>query len=407
MQKATRVILVRHGRSSFNDQGRYQGSSNESVLTQTGIETARLVGQHLKERSIDTPIDLIYASPLRRVQQTAREIARMMAPGHSSSHTLPYTASTQPLPIVISHDLKEISLSLWEGFTYDQVKQRFPSQYRCWQQRPHEFELPTSEHRSEESGIAVTTKTYFPVQDLYRDAYQFWAKLLPWHVGKTILIVSHSGTIHALLSTALGISPTYHHSLQQSNCGISELTFSELSSEEALSKTSLSEQRIQLHQLNQTTAIGETLPKLKVNKKGIRLLLVSDNSLTDSGSDRLRDRLSAVPIDFCLSADKGQAWLKTLTEPTSQMLCLKAQKADFLQSWQQYLHQSYQPPSSRTTERFMTGLVVAPRSNIQQLIMQTLGGQSRESDAITLRQGYFSVIHYPYDHRPVVQAINT
>lgn len=101
MPSTTRVILVRHGRSSFNDQGRYQGSSNESVLTQTGIETARLVGEHLKKRFDDTPIDLIYASPLRRVQQTAHEIAQKIN-----------QKIDQTLPIVTSPDLKEISLSL-------------------------------------------------------------------------------------------------------------------------------------------------------------------------------------------------------------------------------------------------------------------------------------------------------
>ncbi len=404
MSKTTRVILVRHGRSSFNDQGRYQGSSNESVLTQTGRETARLVGQHLKERSADTPIDLIYASPLRRVQQSADEISQAMASIQ--------TSSAQPLPIVTSNDLKEISLSCWEGLTYDQVKQQFPHQYHCWQQRPHEFELPVSADMAKGGGIAVTAKTYFPVQDLYREARQFWAKMLPRHANKTVLIVSHSGTIHALLSTALGISSTCHHSLQQSNCGISELTFSMQSSDAGSTKPLLCDRRVQLRQLNQTAAIGETLPKLKINKQGVRLLLVSEDSLIENGGDRLTERLRTAPIDFCLSADKEQAglkqaWLKTLTEHSPKILCLSAQKSDFLQSWQPHLEQSYQTLSGRDSGKLMTGLVIASRSSIQQLIIQTLGGQVEQSDAIALQPGYFSVIHYPYKHRPVVQAVNT
>ena len=40
----TRVILVRHGQSSFNAEGRYQGSSDESVLTEFGRQTARQTG---------------------------------------------------------------------------------------------------------------------------------------------------------------------------------------------------------------------------------------------------------------------------------------------------------------------------------------------------------------------------
>lgn len=392
MSETTRVILVRHGRSTFNDQGRYQGSSNESVLTQTGLETARLVGQYLKDRAIDSPVDLIYASPLRRVQQTAGEIARAMV--------VDQTGLSQPLPIVTSCDLKEISLSVWEGLTYAQVKQQFASQYRCWQQHPHKFELPVSSQPSEGSSVAVATKTYFPVQDLYQNARQFWEKMLPRHAGKTVLIVSHSGTIHALLSTALGISPAYHHSLQQSNCGISELTFSK-----PFPGATFSELSVHLHQLNQTAALGETLPKLKVNKQGMRLILVGDDLTGDRG-DCLIARLKVAPIDFCLSADKGQTWLHKLTEHSPKILCLGAQKSDFLQAWQQHLEQAYQSQPCHTAGELMTGLVIAPRTSIQQLIMQTLCGQLEKSDHIILRQGYFSVIHYPYNHRPVVQSIN-
>ncbi|MEO0771139.1 MAG: histidine phosphatase family protein, partial [Cyanobacteria bacterium J06649_4] len=56
LQPSTRIILVRHGRSTFNDQGRYQGSSNQSVLTSHGITTAQLVGDSLTH----IPIDIIY-----------------------------------------------------------------------------------------------------------------------------------------------------------------------------------------------------------------------------------------------------------------------------------------------------------------------------------------------------------
>lgn len=413
MIETTRVILVRHGRSTFNDQGRYQGSSNESVLTPTGLETARRVGQHLQKRSVDTPIDLIYASPLRRVQQTAHEIAQAIASNQADRADQCHT-----LPIITSCDLKEISLSLWEGLTYAQVKQQFANQYQCWQQRPHEFELPVSLETSQGAGIAVATKTYFPVQDLYRDARQFWAKMLPLHAGKTVLVVSHSGTIHALLSTALGIPSANHHSLQQSNCGISELTFSGTFSEATHSKPSVQRPNVHLWQLNQTAALGEILPKLKVSKWGVRLLLVADD-LAEGSSDRLVERLKSAPIDFCLSSDgqltdqkqaQKQVWLRRLTKHSPKILCLGAQKANFLQAWQQHLEQAYQSQSCRPQRLFtdlLTGLVIAPRSSIQQLIMQTLGGRFDQSDRIILQQEHFSVIHYPCHHRPVVQAINT
>ncbi|MCG8364443.1 MAG: histidine phosphatase family protein, partial [Pseudanabaenales cyanobacterium] len=55
----TRVILVRHGRSTFNQQGRYQGSSDEAVLIEKGRLDAGRVGDALK----GIHIDAVYASP--------------------------------------------------------------------------------------------------------------------------------------------------------------------------------------------------------------------------------------------------------------------------------------------------------------------------------------------------------
>lgn len=388
MQPLTRVILVRHGRSTFNEQGRYQGSSNEAVLTQKGIETSRLVGKFLKQTSTDTPIDIIYTSPLRRVQQTADEIVKAMA-------------TAQRPPIVVSHDLKEISMSHWEGLSYQQVKQQFASQYQCWQHRPDEFELPVRTEAPVAGGIAIATETYFPVQALYREARQFWQKILPRHAGSKLLIVSHSGTIHALISTALGLPPGCHHSLQQSNCGISELTFSH--------RGGLS-QGVQLHQLNQTTALGENLPKLKINKIGLRLLLLASDGLNADRCEHLAERIKTSPIDFCLSVDEGNHGSPHLPiQHHPKILCLGAQKVNFLQAWQQHLHQSH-----RSSESLITGLAIAPTTSIQNLLRQALETRSEQdsyksalsNEHLAIHHDCLSVIHYPHGHRPVVQAIN-
>ena len=367
MPNPTRVILVRHGRSTFNDQGRYQGSSNQSVLAQQGIETSHLVGQHLSH----TPIDIIYASPLKRVRQTAQAVLKGMG---------------KQLPITTASTLKEISLSIWEGLTYQQVREQFFDDYQRWQHHPHDFELPSGPSVPCKETVAVATDTYFPVRDLYRSARQFWAELLSKHEGHTILIVSHSGTIHALISTALGISSQHHHSLQQSNCGISELAFSQ--------------QSVQLHQLNQTTAIEEVLPKLKISKRGLRLLLLASDSLRARDRPHLAKRLNEIPIDFYLSTEENKKHIHTLTQDSSKALWLSAHKADFLQDWQQHLCQSRQP-----AENLMTGLAIAPTRSIQKLLAQTLGSCNK-SDRIIINPAKLSCIHYSYTHRPVVQAVN-
>ncbi len=381
--RQTRVILIRHGRSTFNDQGRYQGSSDKAVLTQVGLETARLVGRYLKTVALKTPIHAVYTSPLKRVQQTVHQILQAMAPS--------------PLPpMIITDDLMELSMAHWEGLTYKQVQQQFAADYECWQQRPHKFELPltVSNRKPKKTGVAMTQScyqqsainTYFPVQNLYQQVKEFWAQRISQYTGKTFVIVSHSGTIHALISTALGAGAKHHHSLQQSNCGISELVFSG--------------DNVQLHQLNKTTTLGETLPKLKVSHTGLRLLLLAADGLNTEDYEQLANRLNTFPLNFCLSASESQQWIRHLLQNQPQTLRLDTQKPDFLNVWQHRLN-----CFSRPATPLMTGLAIARAPHIEQLLLQTLGTQSQGAK-IPLHPRKISVIHYPPKHRPVIQAIN-
>lgn len=352
----SQIILVRHGRSTFNDQGRYQGSSDEAVLTLKGIETACQVGDYLRH----TPIDAVYTSPLMRAQQTTAEIIKTM--DHKQSP-----------PVTVSNALREIDLSVWEGLTYGDVRQQQRDTYTCWQQHPDEFKLP-----------AADGTYHFPVNDLYKRAQTFWTSL-PHTPGKTSLVISHGGTNHALISTALGISAKGHHSLQQSNCGINILEFSG--------------QAVQLTQLNQTTAIQETLPKLKAGKQGLRLLLLAKDNLTFVTCDRLVHRLADIKLDFCLSS--GRRWLPILLKHHPKITQFVNERENFLQDWQGVRTKTFY-----STEMLRTGVAIATTTTIQNLLMETLGGHPDTATKLALKPGHLSVIHYPKNHRPIVQAIN-
>ncbi len=224
----TKVILVRHGRTNYNEQGRYQGSSNESVLTEKGYQDAYKTGLALEQFDFDA----IYTSPLTRVQQTAQAIA---AAFQAIDKSLP--------PILIEPLLTEICMSNWEGLYYQEVKEKFPQAYRCWQETPHLFSHD---------------RTFYPVLELFQQARNFWHSILDKHRGQTILITAHGGTNRALIATAIGLNPAYYHSLQQTNCGISCLEFP-YDSDVA-----------RLNYLNVTNHLGEKLPKLKAGKTGWR-----------------------------------------------------------------------------------------------------------------------------------------
>jgi phosphoserine phosphatase len=197
----TRVILVRHGQSTFNTEGRYQGSSDDSILTELGRETAKQTGEFLSGLTIDA----MYISSLKRAKATADEIVTRIKP------------SIDPADIGVMWQLREIDLPAWHGLYHQDVQERFPEDYQCWKQHPDRFIMVDPN----------TNQQSYPVRDLYDRANQFWQETLPYHRGETIVLVSHAGTIRALISTACNLLPADYHSLRQSNCGISVVKFSQ------------------------------------------------------------------------------------------------------------------------------------------------------------------------------------
>jgi probable phosphoglycerate mutase len=232
----TRVIIVRHGQSSYNSQRRIQGRCDESVLTEKGRADALKVGETLHSLKFDA----IYTSPLQRAKTTAELILSCL---------------DYPTQLQTSPNLMEIDLPLWEKMVKQDVKDKFPDEYKCWKQRPHEFSMSILG----ENG----SKDHFPVLALYEQAQQFWQELLSRHQGETILIVAHNGINRALISTALGIPAARYHSIQQSNCGVSVLNFAGNWGEP-----------VQLESMNQIGHMGVALPEPREGHPVPRLLLV-------------------------------------------------------------------------------------------------------------------------------------
>ncbi|MFB2979004.1 histidine phosphatase family protein [Microseira sp. BLCC-F43] len=384
----TRVILVRHGESTFNAQGRHQGSSDESVLTEIGRSAARRTGSFLRGINFDA----VYTSSLKRTQETAREMLGVMEPAIELNK------------IHSTYALREIDLPAWQGLLHREVQEKFAQDYRCWRQRPHEFRMVTFDS-DQEDGSRLTENfpasprphlpaSFFPVLDLYSRAQKFWQEILPHHRNQTLLIVSHSGTIRALIATALGLMPERYHALQQSNCGISILNFPDGYQAPA-----------QLEALNLTTHLGEILPPTKADPKGLRLLLVPSGNKAQMR--RVAQLVKTESIDFSISGtdDEAEAIANTILQYHPTTVQLQVLRDDFPQVWQQAITTR----SSLTTNssQLITGLVLGSNYIIQRLIRQVLGMNCDEIGNLQLRQGSVSVIHYPLAGRsPMLQAMN-
>lgn len=232
----TRVVIVRHGQSSYNALKMIQGRCDESVLTEQGRADALKVGQALSKLNFNA----FYASPLQRAKLTAETIQNCL---------------NNP-PTLVPHDLlMEIDLPLWEKLKKEDVQTKFAEDYRCWKDTPHQFKMLLSTTEGD--------KEHFPVLALYQQAQQFWQEIITKHQGGTILIVAHNGINRCLIMSALGIPPERYHSIQQTNCNINVLNF-----------TGGFGEAVQLESLNQTTHLGIPLPLPRSAKNMVRVLLV-------------------------------------------------------------------------------------------------------------------------------------
>jgi phosphoserine phosphatase len=235
---ATRVIIVRHGESTYNVAKRVQGHIDDlSQLTDRGIAMATQVGQALQ----DMTFDRAYASPLKRAYHTAETILAQ----------LQLVQLDQVPPLQADDRIKEVNLINWEGMTFDAVTAQYPDAYKNWRQQPERLKMRRSDGTD-----------FYPIADLYDRATAFWQSVIPANPDKTILVVGHSGINRALITTAIGLGPASYQTFDQSNCCISVLNFAGGFGDP-----------VQLESINLTAHLGQAIPSMR-NNQAIRLLLV-------------------------------------------------------------------------------------------------------------------------------------
>ncbi|WP_088891584.1 histidine phosphatase family protein [Leptolyngbya ohadii] len=276
----TRVILVRHGESTYNVERRVQGHCDQSDLTEKGQAGARQVGAALQ----GIKFDAVYSSPLKRAKQTAQLILSSLS-----------DQGTAVPDLRLTDNLKEINLLQWEGLTFDEVEQQYPEGFLLWRDRPLELKMPMETPE----GIV----DFYPVPALYEQAQQFWQDILPQHLGETILVVAHSAINRCLIGAAVGQGAGSYKAMHQSNCGISVLNFA----------GGLGDP-VQLESVNLTAHLGEPIPKPRKGTKGARFLLVRHGETNWNRDKRFQGQID-VPLNDQGRVQAGQAaeFLKDVT----------------------------------------------------------------------------------------------
>ncbi|KAB2060579.1 hypothetical protein ERO13_A10G025700v2 [Gossypium hirsutum] len=182
-----KVILVRHGLSTWNEEGRVQGSSNLSVLTEAGVKQA----ERCRHALANMHFDQCFSSPISRAKTTAEVLWQ----GREE-------------PLVFLDSLKEAHLFFLEGMKNVDAKVIYPKEYITWREDPANFYV---------NGV-------YPLRRLWATARDAWREIL-FTPGESFLVVTHKSIVRALICTALGLPPERFRSIDVNNGGISTFVF--------------------------------------------------------------------------------------------------------------------------------------------------------------------------------------
>lgn len=179
----TTLVLIRHGRSVSNAAQRVQGWL-DSPLDDCGLQQARLVGERLGEK----PPCAVYASPLLRAADTARAIAAACG-----------------LAVLFDERLREYHMGAWTGLTDKEIETLMP---------PRWFH-----DNDDRVGPGAETAV-----DMRLRVAAFLEEVTARHAGERVTVVSHGGTIGAMVSLALGMPPIRRQPFALGNTSITELS---------------------------------------------------------------------------------------------------------------------------------------------------------------------------------------
>ncbi|KAF6152512.1 hypothetical protein GIB67_023206 [Kingdonia uniflora] len=227
-----RVVLVRHGQSTWNEEGRIQGSSNFSVLTKKGEAQAKTS----REMLANDAFNVCFASPLNRSKRTAEIIW-----------------GTRDDEMIFESGLREIDLYSFQGLLKNEGEKKFGAAFQQWKYDASNFNIDG----------------HYPVKELWSRARNCWTKILA-HEGKSILVVAHNAVNQSLVASAMGLGPEYFRLLLQSNCGVSVLDF--------IPRVEEGTPHICLNRLNQTPSSPIAALNSESRKSYKRIILVCDVS---------------------------------------------------------------------------------------------------------------------------------
>jgi broad specificity phosphatase PhoE/ribonuclease HI len=187
LDKATRLILVRHGETAMTQQGRYSGRGDVPLSDEGQAQAMAAAG---RVAGISRDVAAVVSSPLQRCTRTAELIA----------------AELGNVTVTVLPELIECDFGDWEGLTFAEVRERWPAEMDSW------LDATSVAPPNGESFQAVAKRV--------RGAM---ATLLSAYPSQTVVVVSHVSPIKLILRDALAAGDAFLHRMFLDAAGVSLL----------------------------------------------------------------------------------------------------------------------------------------------------------------------------------------
>ena len=193
--RGPRLLLVRHGETDWNRDGRFQGQI-DIPLNEHGKRQAAQAGEFLQAVKIDAAV----TSSMLRPKETAEEILK-----HHPAVNLETT-----------EHLWEISHGEWEGKLEAEIEAGYPGLLSQWQRTPATVQMPAGEN----------------LNDVWARAKLGWQRIVAaFSEGEfakeppTVLVVAHDAINKAILCQVFGLGPERFWQFKQGNGAVSVIDY--------------------------------------------------------------------------------------------------------------------------------------------------------------------------------------
>jgi broad specificity phosphatase PhoE len=204
------VLLIRHGETASNAEGRIQGQL-DVPLSEKGRAQARRLAARLsrvwdRETSDAFPVErpcAIFTSDLSRASETAQ----IVRDGVRALRSLPFAET--PL-------LRERGFGEWEGLTSADIRARYADGAPLWtapQDPPGSETWAEVGERMDRAFLHVRTSLPTVVADAENA------------ITRSVIIVGHGGSLRMLLARALGLGAEAAYAFRLNNTSLSAATF--------------------------------------------------------------------------------------------------------------------------------------------------------------------------------------